>query len=412
MSKNGYGYNGFNEEGYNIEGFDRDGFDRQGNKISFKNSEEAIAYLIKYRKNILRIFEGFPEEYKKNKDVVLEAISISSRVFETLISEETRNDLEIVATYISNAANPRLKLIPEEQLDKIKNPEEIKEKLLTNRNVAKACVKCGDKDKIPEDILNNVKFIENLTAVHDKSINRRGDEKASNRYFINKIVDRIPKDNAENLIEIYKILPDHVLFEGSDWENNPEFIFKIAEIDIDNYMREELEDYNDYRKRESKKFPKTKEDFRDEAEKRCGVVEFASKELLSNPSFMSEAINRRIDGLDNYKIQEPGWRWGKYEFINKIFSNDDYITDVAVGINFKKVDIEQLPDVLKNARSSPIYWRKKTIKEREEEERNKREVKEVILEQLMKENEDLKARLAKVEALLVMNKDEQAKEEQ
>lgn len=67
MPKKGYCYNGFNEEGYNIEGFDRDGVDRQGNKISFKNSEEAIAYLIKYRNNILRIFGGFPEEYKKIK---------------------------------------------------------------------------------------------------------------------------------------------------------------------------------------------------------------------------------------------------------------------------------------------------------------------------------------------------------
>lgn len=317
-------------------------------------------------------------------------------MFETLISKETRNDLEIVSTYLFNSRNPRLKLIPEEQLSKLKNPEEIKEKLLTNECVAKACVEFGDKDKIPEDILTNVKFIENING------------------FLDKIVDRIPKDNIENLIEIYKASPDHVLFEDSDLEYNREFIFKIAEIDIDNYMEEELDNYNNHNyKRVIKKFPKTKEDFRDEAEKHCGVANFANELLLKDPAFMSEAINRRIDGLNN---QNPYFSNEKYSVINSHLQyNQDYIMDIAIGIDKEKVDIEQLPDVLKKAMEGPNFWFKKIEKEEREEEetnRNEREVKEVTLEQLMKENEELKERIAKVEALLGINKDEQAKEEQ
>ena len=122
---------------------------------------------------------------------------------------------------------------------------------------------------------------------------------------------------------------------------------------------------------------------------RNGVADFASKKLLSDPKFISEAINRGVDGLIfNGEFSTDFTKYAhttREQYIKELIEDENYLYNVAMGIDFEKVDIEQLPQELQDIiRSRPDFIeRMEEIKEREEErEELKREILETITEDL------------------------------
>lgn len=347
-SRKGFNKAGYDREGYDIFGFNKEGYNREGKTyIEDISKEEAIALLERRTNRFAEAYAILPPDLKRDKDVIITAMSIKGgkRVYEEFIPEECKNDIDIAGIYLEFESYDYDK-VPIEIKKKLQNPMEIQEAILEYPGIAMACIDHGDISKIPDELIANPEFIKNITQqayTNSRANYRKLMYKSEKRY--RKIKDRIPMDNIENMVEIYKAFPNDVVFEGTELEENAEFVLKIAELLVKGI---ETPGYSPVIRK--------------------GVAEFASKKLLSDPKFISEAINRGVDGLffegefhlDNYTPT--------HQYIKELIEDENYLFNVAMGIDFEKVDIEQLPQELQDIiRSRPDFIeRMKEIKEREE----------------------------------------------
>ena len=367
-SRKGFNKAGYDREGYDIFGFNKEGYNREGKTyIEDISKEEAIALLERRTNRFAEVYAILPPDLKRDKDVIITAMSIKGgkRVYEEFIPEDCKNDIDIAGIYLEYESYDYDK-VPIEIKGKLQNPMEIQEAILEYPGIAMACIDHGDISKIPDELIANPEFIKNITQqVYTNSRANRGKmiSKSEKRY--GKIKDRISRDNIESIVEIYKVFPDDIVFEDTELEENAEFILRIAEL----LVKGNKSSLNDI--------------------VRNGVADFASKKLLSDPKFISEAINRGVDGLIfNGEFSTDFTKYAhttREQYIKELIEDENYLYNVAMGIDFEKVDIEQLPQELQDIiRSRPDFIeRMEEIKEREEErEELKREILETITEDL------------------------------
>lgn len=360
----GYDKKGYDREGYDIFGFNREGYNREGKEyIDIQSKEEAIALLERRSKRFAEAYAILPPDYKRDKDVIITAMRIKGgkRVYEEFVPEDCKNDIDIAGIYLGYEGYDYDK-IPIEIKEKLQNPMEIQEAILKYPGIAKACIDHGDISKIPDELIANPEFIKNITKqayTSSRANSCKLMSKSEDRF--RQIKDRIPRDNIENMIDIYKAFPNDVVFKGTELEENAEFILRIAELLVKGI---ETPGYT--------------------IKRRKGVAEFASKKLLSDPKFISEAINRGVDGLflrgeihlDDYKPT--------HQYIKELIEDENYLFNVATGIDIEKVDIEQLPQELQVIiRNRPEFIEK--MEEVKEQQEKSEELKRGILETTIKD---------------------------
>ena len=350
---------------YDEQDYDRLGYDRQGKKhIDIQSKEEAIALLERRSNRSAESYAILPPDYKRDKDVIITAMRIKSgkRVYEEFVPEDCKNDIDIAGIYFEYESYDYDK-IPIEIKEKLQNPMEIQEAILKYPGIAMACIDRGDISKISDELIANPEFIRNITIqAYTNGRANRGKlmSKSENRY--RKIKDRIPMDNIENMVEIYKAFPNDVVFEGTELEENAEFILRIAELLVQGI-----------------EMPRNTIVIKD------GVAEFASKKLLSNPKFISEAINRGVDGLflrGEFHLYDYK---PTHQYIKELIEDENYLLNVAMWIDIEKVDIEQLPQELQDIiRSRPDFIEKmEEIKEQQEKsEEQRRKILETAIKDL------------------------------
>lgn len=360
----GYDKKGYDREGYDIFGFNREGYNREGKEyIDIQSKEEAIALLERRSNRFAEAYAILPPDYKRDKDVIITAMRIKGgkRVYEEFVPEDCKNDIDIAGIYLGYEGYDYDK-IPIEIKEKLQNPMEIQEAILKYPGIAMACIDHGDISKIPDELIANPEFIKNITKqayTSSRANSCKLMSKSEDRF--RQIKDRIPRDNIENMIDIYKAFPNDVVFKGTELEENAEFILRIAELLVKGI---ETPGYT--------------------IKRRKGVAEFASKKLLSDPKFISEAINRGVDGLflrgeihlDDYKPT--------HQYIKELIEDENYLFNVATGIDIEKVDIEQLPQELQVIiRNRPEFIEK--MEEVKEQQEKSEELKRGILETTIKD---------------------------
>lgn len=306
----------------------------------------------------------FSNDYKRDKDIIITAMRIKGgkKVYEEFVPEDCKNDIDITGIYLEFDSYDYDK-IPIEIKEKLLNQMEIQEAILKYPGIAMACIDHGDISKIPDELIANPELIRNITKhvyTNNRSDCNKLMSKSEKRY--KKIKDRIPRDNIENMLEIYKVFPNDVVFKDTELEENAEFILDIAELLVQGI--------------ETQGHTIIKED---------GVAEFASKELLSSPEFISEAINRGVDGLfRNGEIHLSEYK-PTHRYIKELIKDKDYLSNIAIGIDINKVDIEQLPSELQDIiKSRPDFIEKmeEMKKSQEESEKLKRKTLETTVEDL------------------------------
>lgn len=364
-SRKGFNKAGYDREGYDIFGFNKEGYNREGKTyIEDISKEEAIALLERRTNRFAEAYAILPPDLKRDKDVIITAMSIKGgkRVYEEFIPEECKNDIDIAGIYLE-FANYDYDKVPVKIKEKLQNPMEIQEAILEYPGIAMACIDHGDISKIPDELIANPEFIKNITQqayTNSRANYRKLMSKSEKRY--RKIKDRIPMDNIENMVEIYKAFPNYVVFEGTELEENAEFVLKIAELLVKGI---ETPGYS--------------------LVIRKGVAEFASKKLLSDPKFISEAINRGVDGLFFEGEFDLSDYQPTHQYIKELIEDENYLYNVAMGIDFEKVDIEQLPQELQEIiRSRPDFIEKMEEVQEQQEKREefKREILEIAIEDL------------------------------
>lgn len=377
-SRKGFNRSGYDREGYDIFGFNKEGYNREGKTyIEDISKEEAIELLERRSSKPVEAYAILPPDLKRDKDIIITAMSIKGgkRVYEEFVPEECKKDIDIAGIYLE-FANYDYDMVPIEIKEKLQNPMEIQEAILKYPGIAMACIDHGDISKIPDELIANPEFIKNITQqayTNGRADYRKLMSKSEKRY--RKIKDRTPVDNIENMIEIYKSFPNDVVFEGTELEENAEFILKISELLVKGIK---TPGYS--------------------IEKRDGVVDFASNKLLSNPKFMSEAINRGVDGLSfNGEFSTAFTKYAhtpRKQYIKELIEDENYLYNVAMGIDIEKVDIEQLPQELQEIiRTRPDFIEKmEKIQEREEKLKMEELKREEFLKTITTEDLDLSVR--------------------
>ena len=345
------------------------GYDKEGKKyIDIQSKEEAIEFLEKRRSiKPVEAYAILPPDYKRDKDVIITAMRTKAgkKIYEELVPEDCKNDIDIAGIYLEFLSYDYNK-IPIEIKEKLQNPVEIQEAILKYPGIAMACMDHGDVSKIPDELIANPQFIRNITI--QPYISSRAREgfskfmsKSEKRY--RKIKDRIPRDNIEKMVEIYKTFPNDVVFKDTELEENAEFIISIAELLVQGI---EMPNHSTVRK--------------------DGVIEFASNKLLSNPEFMSEAINRDVDGFKLYNGKLYLYDFKRsHQCIKECLKDQYYLFNVAMGIDIEKVDIERLPielQVIIRSRPEFIEYMEKIKEQQEKSEKLKNRILETSIKDL------------------------------
>lgn len=336
FDKNGYDREGYDIFGFNREGYNREGYNREGKEyIDIQSKEEAIELLERRSSKPVEAYAILPHDYKRDKDVIITAMGIKGgkRVYEEFVPEDCKKDIDIAGIYLEYESYDYDK-VPIEIKEKLQNPMEIQEDILKYPGIAMACIDHGDISKIPDELIANPEFIKRITQqayTNSRANYRKLMAKSEDRF--RKIKDRIPVDNIENMVEIYKAFPNDVVFEGTELEENAGFILSIAELLIKGI---ETPGHSIMRRK--------------------GVAEFASKKLLSDPKFISEAINRGVDGLFFEGEFDLSDYKPTHQYIKELIEDENYLYNVAMGIDIEKIDIERLPQELQEImRSRPDF---------------------------------------------------------